>query len=98
MLIEHVTLYDNMTAVEEIEIEEIEVDDTERQEAPVDPRLLNLSPSAKLAVQRFGGDVDEACYQASRFINAFRNPPAWAIELHGAQRTGWKSFDREGRV
>lgn len=98
MIIEEVTLYDHMTVVEMIEVEEIEITDTERQEAPVDPRLLNLSPSAKLAVQRFGGDVDEACYQAARFINTFRNPPEWAIELHGAQRTGWKSFDREGRV
>lgn len=77
--------------VEGIDVQTLEFDeDIELASDGIDHRLDQLSADAREAVMIFDNDVDETAYIASRVVNNFRNPPPWAIEIHNAQRNGWK--------
>lgn len=87
MYIEEYPFHDETTyQVEELVAEEIELDTL-----PVDPRLAGLSPFTRRVIDtQFGGDVDEAIYQAIMQCNMYADPPGWAIQLASGARRGWK--------
>lgn len=68
--------------------------DEDYQYTPLDRRLLFLSPAARQAVAEYNNDLDEAAFVASIVVHRYARPPQWAVELHGAQRTGWKDFNK----
>lgn len=82
-----------------IVVEELELDEeVELETIPLDPRLAHLSEATRRHIDLlYGGDVDDAACAASRLCCTYRNPPAWALEIHGAQRQGWKNWAKEMR-
>jgi len=73
-----------------------EIDHEELRSAPVDPRLRHLDRGTRAYIsQCFDGDVDEAAFVATQFLNTRRCIPDWAAQIVGLARRGWKSFDRE---
>jgi hypothetical protein len=79
-----------------IDVQLIALEEVEHDDLPYDQRLSHLSAQTRSVItQLFGGDVTMAEVNAHQICNVYRNPPAWALEIHGAHRAGWKSFDRE---
>lgn len=78
-----------------IDVELIAEEEVDHSELSFDPRLTNLSPATRAAItQLFGGDVTQAEVNAHQICNVYAHPPAWALEVHGAHRSGWKCFDK----
>ena len=68
-------------------------DDVEDIVLTYDRRLDLLSEPTRLAIMAlFECNLDEAEYAATRAFQTYRQPPAWAIEIHGASRQGWKEW------
>ena len=81
---------------EGIDVEIIELEEIDYSDIGYDQRLEHLSAATRAVITAlFGGDVTMAEVNAHQVCNVYRNPPAWALEIHGAHRAGWKSFDRE---
>lgn len=88
-------------SVDGIEVEILAFDEEVTLDSlPADRRLTYLSETTRRVITGlFNSDVDEAQHVAERLVQSFRNPPTWALELHGAHRNGWKRYDaRGGRV